>query len=95
MPLPQSILGDPRGPGGRGLEGVPLLATTGNDMSSKESVDMPMQAMTHPLVEKASIAYSLADVCQNLHVPAVQILCPESAVGASSIVALLCVTVTS
>jgi hypothetical protein len=72
MPLPQSILGDPRGPGGRGLEGVPLLATTGNDMSSKESVDMPMQAMTHPLVEKASIAYSLADVCQNLHVPAVQ-----------------------
>jgi len=57
MPLPQSILGDPRGPGGRGLEGVPLLATTGNDMSSKESVDMPMQAMTHPLVEKASISY--------------------------------------
>lgn len=52
MPPPQSIHGEPRGPGGRGIEGVPLLATTGNDMSSKESVDMPMQAMTHPLVEK-------------------------------------------
>ena len=57
MPLPQSILGDPRDPGDRGLEGVPLLATTRNDMSSKEIVDMPMQAMTHPLVEKASISY--------------------------------------
>ncbi len=72
MPLPQSILGDPRGPGGRGLEGVPLLATTGNDMSSKESVDMPMQAMTHPLVEKASHSYSLLDVCQKLHGPTAQ-----------------------
>lgn len=54
MPPPQAILGDPRGPGGRGIQGVPLLATTGNDMSSKESVDMPMEAMTHPLVEKVS-----------------------------------------
>lgn len=65
MPLPQSVLGDPRGPGGRGLDGVPLLATTGNDMSSKESVDKPMQAMTHPLVEKASRPHSLVHVCQS------------------------------
>ena len=72
MPLPQSILGDPRGLGGRGLEGVPLLATTGNDMSSKDSVDMPMQAMAHPLVEKASHSYSLLDVCQKLHGPTAQ-----------------------
>ena len=55
MPPPQAVHGEPRGPGGRGIQGVPLLATTGNDMSSKESVDMPMEAMTHPLVEKVSL----------------------------------------
>lgn len=77
MPLPQSILGDPRGPGERGPEGLPLLATTGNDMSSMDSVDMPMQAMTHPLVEKASRLLSLVDVCQTLHALCAQFLAQE------------------
>ena len=54
MPPPQATYGEPRGPGHRGLSQIPLLATTGNDMSSKESVDMPMEAMTHPAVEKVS-----------------------------------------
>lgn len=52
MPLPQVVYGEPRGPGHRGMDQIPLLATTGNDMSSKESVDMPMEAMTHPAVQK-------------------------------------------
>ena len=52
MPPPQATYGEPRGPSHRGLSQVPLLVTTGNDMSSKESVDMPMEAMTHPAVQK-------------------------------------------
>lgn len=52
MPPPQAIHGGARGPGHRALDQIPLLATTGHDKSSKESVDMPMEAMTHPLVEK-------------------------------------------
>ena len=52
MPPPEASYGEARGSGHRGIDQIPLLATTGNDMSSKESVDMPMQAMTHPLVEK-------------------------------------------
>ena len=51
-PPPQAVYGEPRGPGHRGMDQIPLLATTGNDMSSKESVDMPMEAMTHPAVQK-------------------------------------------
>lgn len=55
MPPPQATYGEPRGPGQRVLSQIPLLATTGNDMSSKESVDMPMEAMTHPDVQKVSV----------------------------------------
>ena len=73
MPIPQAVHGSPRGPGARGIDKVPLLATTGNDMSSKESVDMPMQAMMHPAVEKVS--------CFALHncTKPTYILCPAFA----------------
>lgn len=47
-----------RDPGQRGLQQMPLLATTGNDLSSKESVDMPMHAFTNPQVHRVSTASS-------------------------------------
>lgn len=65
LPPPQATYGEPRGPGHRGLSQIPLLASSGNDMSSKESVDMPMEAMTHPAVQKVS-GQSLVDMIQLL-----------------------------
>ena len=62
---PQATYGEPRGPGHRGLSQIPLLASTGNDMSSKESVDMPMEAMTHPAVQKV-LGRSLVDIIKLL-----------------------------
>lgn len=52
MPQGIRIVGEAREPGQRVLHQLPLLATTGNDMSSKESVDMPIKAITHPLVHR-------------------------------------------
>ncbi len=57
MPPTQATYGEPRGPGHRGMDQIPLLATTGNDMSSKESVDMPIEAMTHPAVQQVILSY--------------------------------------
>ena len=66
MPPPQATYGEPRGPGHRGLSQIPLLATTGNDMSSKESVDMPMEAMTHPAVQKVCSCSVVVDMTEVL-----------------------------
>ena len=52
MPRSPGIVGEARASGQRDLQQLPLLATTGNDMSSKESVDMPMHAITNPLVHR-------------------------------------------
>lgn len=54
---PQASYGEPRGPGHRGMDQIPLLATTGNDLSSRESVDMPMEAITHPAVQKVHFGF--------------------------------------
>lgn len=57
QPTSQSgLVSTARGPGQRGIQHVPLLATTGNDLSSKKSVDMLMQAFTNPQVHKVGAA---------------------------------------
>ena len=59
-----------RDPGQRGLQQTPLLATTGNDLSSKESVDMPMHAFTNPQVHRVSTASSLTiSTCEQTRLP--------------------------
>ena len=53
------LIGSARGPGQRDVHQIPLLATTGNDLSSKESVDMPMQAFTNPQIHRVRTASSV------------------------------------
>ena len=66
MPLPQATYGEARAPGHRTIDQIPLLATTGNDMSSKERVDMPNASHDSPAGRKGKPCRSSLSLTMHL-----------------------------